>query len=116
AGTLNLTVADAASTNLLEYQATVGMQFRSPEQVLALLNGLRSSNNAYLRVWRAGNSYTVEGRDLPDPPPSAELILSRAQPNNTTVSLRGAKLAEIEVPGASGVITGSKTIQVEVRE
>lgn len=116
AGTLNLTAADAPSTNVLEYQATIGMQFRSPEQVLAVLGGLRSNTSAYLRVWRAGSAYTVEGRDLPDPPPSAALIFARAQPPGAPASTRGAKLAEIEIAGGAGVVTGSRSIQIEVRE
>lgn len=115
-GPLNLTVADATTTNLTEFQATVGMQFRSPDQVLALLNSLRSNTNAYLRLWRSGNSFNVEGRDLPDPPASATLILTRAQPPGALLSVRGAKMGEVEIQGASGVITGSKTIQIEVRE
>ena len=115
-GILNLTVADAASTNVTEFQGTVGMQFRTPEQLLAVLRGLRTNSNAYLRVWRAGNSFTVEGRDLPDPPPSTAMILTRAQPAGTQFSSRGAKLAEIEVPGRAGVVLGSKTIQIEVKE
>ncbi len=115
-GTLNLTVADAASTNITEFQGTVGMQFRTPEQVLNVLRGLRSNSSAYLRVWRAGNSFTVEGRDLPDPPASTALILSRAQPAGTMFTARGAKLAEMEVPGGAGVVSGSKTIQIEVKE
>ena len=115
-GPINLTVADAATTNVTELGATVGMQFRTPEQLLSVIRGLRTTANAYLRIWRAGNSYTVEGRDLPDPPPSAALILTRAQPAGTLFSSRGAKLAEIEVPGERGVVTGSKTIQIEVRE
>jgi hypothetical protein len=115
-GPLNLTVADATTTNLTEFQATAGMQFRSQDQVLALLNSLRSNTNAYLRIWRSGNSFNVEGRDLPDPPASAALILNRTQPPGSLLSVRGAKMGEVEIPGVSGVITGSKTIQVEVRE
>ena len=86
--------------------------------MLTLLNGLRSNTKAYLRVWRAQPSYTVEGRDLPDPPPSLAMMLARAQAGaGNVVNTRGAKIAELEVPGAAGfVVTGTKTIQVEVKE
>ncbi len=117
-GTLNLTIADATSTNVIEFQSAVGMQQRSPQQVLSLLNGLRSNTKAYIRVWRAEPSYTVEGRDIPNPPPSLAMVLARAQTGSANqVNTRGAKIAELEVSGAPGfVVTGTKTIQVEVKE
>ena len=117
-GTLNFTIADATSTNVIEFQSAVGTQERSPQQVLSLLNGLRSNTKAYIRVWRAEPSYTVEGRDIPNPPPSLAMVLARAQTGSANlVNTRGAKIAELEVPGVAGsVITGTKTIQVEVKE
>lgn len=117
-GTLNLTIADATSTNVIEFQSAVATPQRSPAQVLSLLNGLRSNTKAYVRVWRAEPSYTVEGRDIPDPPPSLAMLLTRAQAGSPAqVNTRGAKVAELEVPGAAGsVVTGTKTIQVEVKE
>lgn len=86
--------------------------------MISLLSGLRSNTKAYVRVWRAEPSYTVEGRDLPDPPPSLAMLLTRAQAgSNSLVNTRGAKLAELEVTGAAGfLVTGTKTIQVEVKE
>jgi hypothetical protein len=118
AGTLNFTIADATSTNVIEFQSAVATPQRSPQQVLSLLNGLRSNTKAYIRVWRAEPSFTVEGRDLPDPPPSLSMLLTRAQAGSPNlVNTRGAKVAEIEVPGDPGfVVTGTKTIQVEVKE
>jgi len=117
-GTLNFTIADATSTNVIEFQSAVGIPQRSPQQVLGLLSALRSNTKAYVRVWRAEPSYTVEGRDIPDPPPSLAMFLTRAQAGSTNlVNTRGAKMAELEVPGPAGfVVTGTKTIQVEVKE
>jgi len=86
--------------------------------VLSLLNGLRSNTKAYVRVWRAEPSYTVEGRDIPDPPPSLAMLLTRDQAGSPTqANTRGAKIAELEVPGAAdSIVTGTKTIQVEVKQ
>jgi hypothetical protein len=79
---------------------------------------MRSNTKGYIRVWRAEPSYTVEGRDIPDPPPSLAMLLTRAQAGTPNLmNTRGAKLAELEIPGIPGsVITGTKTIQVEVKE
>jgi SpoIVB peptidase S55 len=116
-GPLYFTVADATATNTLEYQAAVGTPQHSPAEVLNLLNGLRSNTKAYLRVWRSEPSFTVEGRDLPDPPPSLAMILTRAQTGTSLATSRGAKLAELEIsPGPGLVVTGTKTIQIEVKE
>ena len=93
------------------------MQSHSPGQVLEFLNGLRLNTKAYIRVWRNEASYTIDGRDLPSPPPSVAMILNRAQTQSTNLpNLRGSKLAEIEVPAGDSVVTGSKTVQVEVKE
>jgi hypothetical protein len=116
-GPLYLTASDATSANLVEMQAAYSAAFRSPSQVLSLLNGLHTNTSAYLRIWRAGPTYTVEGRDLPDPPASVAMILGRAQPGSAgLLNVRGAELAEMEVASGGNVVTGSKTIQIEVRE
>lgn len=115
--TLYFTAADATSTNMLEFQSAIGTQRRSPSQVLAFLNSLRTNTKAYLRVWRADSAYSIEGRDLPNPPPSLALILNRGQIGTAALSNpRGSKLAEIEIPMGEYVVTGSKTIQVEIKE
>ena len=116
-GPLYLTAGDATAANLADLQAAYGTTFKSPAQVLNMLNGLRTNTSAYLRVWRSGPSYTVEGRELPDPPASIAMILGRAQPGGPSLlNVHGAELAEIEVASGGNVVTGTKTIQVEVRE
>jgi hypothetical protein len=93
------------------------MPLRSPAQVFEVLNKLRSNTNAYVRVWRAETAFTVEGRDLPNAPPSLALILNRVQTATAApLNTRGSKLAEIEIPVGGTVVTGSKTIQVEVKQ
>jgi hypothetical protein len=117
AGTLYLTVSDAASANLADYLNAFSTPARSSAQVFGLLNGLRSGASAYMRVWRAGETFTIEGRDLPAPPASLSMILNRGQPTGSTqTTSRGAKLAEIEIPVGETAVGGSKTIQVEVKE
>ena len=116
-GVLYFTVADAASTNVMDLQSAVGVPLHSPAQALEILNSLRTNTKAYVRVWRSESAYTVEGRDLPAPPPSLALILRREQAGSTgSLNLKGSKLAEIEIPAGENVVTGSKTIQVEVKE
>ncbi len=117
AGTLYMTVTDASSANLLEFQNVLSVQPRSAQQVLSVLNGLRPNTSAYLRVWRADPVYSVEGRDLLNPPASIAAILGRSQPNASTLgSTRGTTVTEIEIPGGDNLVSGTRTIQIEVKE
>lgn len=116
-GPLYFTVADATTTNLTELQQKIGVPLRSPAQAIALVNSLRSNTKAYVRVWRTEPGYQVQGQDLPDPPPSVAMILARAQAaSGTPFNWRGSKVAELEISGGDSVITGSKTVLVEVKE
>ena len=116
-GALQFTVSDAFTTNLLNYSQTIGMVAKSPSQVLAFLNDLRPNTKAYVRVWTTDPAYQVQGTELPDSPPSLALILARSQGAPGVLSLlRGSGLAEMEIDGGDNVISGSKTVQVEVKE
>jgi hypothetical protein len=116
-GTLNFTVSDSTVTNMTELQGAMTTPPRTASQLLGLLNSSRANTGAYVRVWRSENSYTVEGRDLPDPPASVAMILARPQlASGTAANLKGARVAELDIPVGGAVVTGSKTMQVEVRE
>ncbi|MGH9559365.1 MAG: SpoIVB peptidase S55 domain-containing protein [Bryobacteraceae bacterium] len=116
-GVLYFTAEDSTSANLAEFQAAAGSPPRSAGQVIERLNSQRVNTSAYLRVWRAEAAYNIDGRDLPDVPPSLALILGRAQASGANpASWRGSTLAEIAVSAAGDIVTGSKTIQVEVTE
>jgi hypothetical protein len=116
-GPLNFTVSDSTATNLLELQTAMSTPARDAAQVLELLNSARSNSGAYVRVWRPDVSYTVDGRDFSDPPPSVAMILARPQiALGTTTNLRGSKVAELSIPLGDSVVTGTKTVQVEVKE
>jgi hypothetical protein len=116
-GALYFTVADAASTNMTEYAQLLTTPPRNPAQLVAFLNGLRGNDKAYVRVWTSEPAYSVQGQDLPDPPPSVSMVLAKTQASLTgTVLARGSKTAEMELSAGDAVVTGSKTIQVEIKE
>ncbi|MDQ6758736.1 MAG: hypothetical protein M3Z32_02580 [Acidobacteriota bacterium] len=116
-GTLQFTVADASSTNLSEYQQLLSAAPKSPTQLIAFLNSLRPNTNAYVRVSRTDPSFQVQGTELPNPPPSVGLALVKEQgPGAGNYLGRGSKVAEIEIDTGDAVVTGSKTVQVDVKE
>lgn len=116
-GPLQFTAADAATINLTEYRQLLSTQPKSAGQLLSFMNGLRANNKVFIRVWRAEPAYEVQGEILPDPPPSVALLLSRSQPSlSATPALPNSRLAELEIGAGDMVISGSKTVQVEVKE
>jgi hypothetical protein len=110
-GTLNFTVCDAMTANVLEYRQFLQTPPRTPAQMLSFLNGIRGSTKAYVRVWRPQPSFQVQGETLPDPPPSMQLLLGKTQ-----TPTYGARITELEIPGGDAMVTGAKTISVEVKE
>ncbi|MGH9641563.1 MAG: hypothetical protein ACRD3Q_03990, partial [Terriglobales bacterium] len=116
AGPLQFTVSDASTPNLTEYQEMAGAEPKSPAQLIANLNRLRPNTGAYVRVWRPEPDFQIQGADLPDPPASITLLLARSQaaPNSVWLT-RGSTLAELAIDIGDAVVTGSKTVQVDVR-
>ena len=116
-GVLQFTVSDAMSANLTEFQQTIGVTPKSAAQAVSFLQGLRSNNAAYLRVWRTDTSFQVQGSDLPDPPPSVALLLAKSPATSQGTWLgRGSTVGHVRIDTGNAVVSGSKTVQVEVKE
>jgi hypothetical protein len=67
-----------------------------------------------LRVWRSEPGFLIPGGELAGPPASIALLLQKTP--LATASYRGTTLAEIPLGAADSVVTGSKTIQVDIKE
>jgi hypothetical protein len=116
-GVLYFTVSDANTANLADFRQMLGATPRSAEQLVAGVNNMHPNNRAYVRVWRTDPAYQLEGVDLPDPPPSAALILAGSQASFAGISqTRNSKIAEMAIDAGDVMISGSKTIQVEIKE
>jgi hypothetical protein len=115
-GTLSFTVSDGSMSNALDYQQMATEAPKSATQLVSFLNNLRPNTNAYVRVWRTDPAFQVRGQDLPDPPPSVGLILSKAQATQGAWVPRGSKIDELQIQTGDVVVSGYKTAQVEVTE
>ncbi len=113
-GPLCFTVSDGNLANLSELAQIVGGTPRSAERLVANVNRLRANTKAYVRVWRPEPNFQLEGEDFPDPPPSLALILGASQ--TAATQARNSKVTELEISAGDAVITGGKTVQVEVKE
>lgn len=116
-GLLQFTVSDGSSANLAEYQQLVGQTPKSPAQLIRFVNSLRPNTRAYVRVTRAEPAFEVLGQLLPSPPASLALVLGRREAAlGSGLAAQSSKLAELVLEVGGRVVTGSKTIQVELKE
>jgi len=118
AGTLQITVADASSSNMLDLQQLAIGAAKSPSQLIGFLNGLRPNTKAYARIWRSDPAYQVQGQDLPDPPPSVAADPGQGARHSTNLEFDSARFESggVHAGREHYVVAGSKTVQVEVRE
>ena len=112
-GTLYFTVADGAQTSLTELRQIIAETPTSPEQSISTVARLRPSDKAYVRIWRADPAYEVAGEELPDPPPSLALILGSTQ---TVSQDRNSKITELVIDPGEMMVTGSRTVKLEVKD
>ena len=82
-----------------------------------MIGRLRENNKAYVRVWRPEPSFPTGVNELPAPPPSVALVMAASLGNGSLAlnTMKNSKIAELEIDGNGRVVTGSKTIQVEVK-
>jgi len=116
-GTLYFTAADANVTNLTDFRAVLTSSPRNVAQLISTVNNLHPNTKAYVRIWRADPSFQLEGADLPDPPASIAMILAGSQSSQAGITqTRNSKVGQIEIDGGDMVISGVKTVQVEIKE
>jgi hypothetical protein len=123
-GPLNFTISDANTLNFPDFAGVAPSSLRAPERLIETINSYRASDALYVRIWRQEPSFTVAGQlpggELPDPPPSVMLILadpSASANSNAALTLtRGSEAARIVIPVDNYVVTGAKTVQVEVKD
>jgi hypothetical protein len=123
-GALNITVSDANTLNFPDFGGMSQTALRTPGALIDSINQYRDSDAVYFRLWRPQPAFTVSGPspngELTDPPPSVALILADPADSVTTNAVatqtRGSGMAEIAIPVPDYVVTGAKTIQVEVKE
>lgn len=117
AGPLYFTVADGSTTNLTDYRQMLTTAPRTSVQLVSFLNSLRDNTRAYVRIWRAEADYDVEGMSLPAPPPSVGQILARSQAGvGAGLQTHNSKIGELDIDAGGMVVSGSKTVQVDIRE
>ncbi|HEX4772624.1 MAG TPA: SpoIVB peptidase S55 domain-containing protein [Bryobacteraceae bacterium] len=124
AGLLNFTVSDANTQNFPEFAGMNAASAKTAPDLIRLINHYRGAEAAYVRVWRSQPAFTIAGPlpggEITDPPPSVMLILADPSESPTSnaaqLAIRGSGIAEIRLPVDGYVVSGAKTVQVEVKE
>lgn len=112
-GTLYFTVCDGSQASLADMRQTISDTPISADQLISAVNHIRPGDKAYVRVWRAEPSYAVQGEEMDSPPPSLALVIGGTA---SITQSKNAKMTELVMDAGGNMVSGSKTIQIEVKE
>ncbi len=123
-GPLNITVSDGNTLNYPEFAGLNQSSVPNSVELIRLINTFRDNDAVYARLWRPQPSFTISSSansaEITDPPPSAALILSdpsdSATANAALTLTRGSEVAELSSAIPGYVVSGAKTLQVNVKE
>ncbi len=113
-GTLQITATDAMSANLAANRTLLLSAAKPASQLIRELNELRTAAAAYVRISRLDPVQSAGGVEYRNPPAGMALLLARQAATGLT-AISGAAVAEIPIPLGAAVVSGSRTIQVEIR-
>ena len=118
AGAVNVTVADAASLNILEWRGLLaGRKGRGSAEMIRLVNRLRRSDRAYVRVWQPRQSLWLNSERLPSPPASLQAVLATAAGRGAgTAQDLSSTLAEAALGEFNSVVRGRLDLQFVVTQ
>jgi SpoIVB peptidase S55 len=115
-GTLQLTVADGFTLTAVENRAL--RQTFSPrdlDQLIKAINNIRKNDRVYVRLQRPEPSVLIRGEEFSNLPPSfSSVITSDRTSSSSLTTLRSSNLYEYELPSTPFVISGQRSLTIEV--
>jgi hypothetical protein len=114
---LTITVCDSFTANLLDFRSFYqpgGPLFRSARELIDTINQLHPAGGLYLRVLRSGAAFQSSGREMSNLPASIAATMARAP--GQFAPLYQSRLDSREFLVSEGVISGSKTITLEIEK
>jgi hypothetical protein len=117
-GAVNVTVSDASSLNILEWRGLLtGRKSRGAGEMIRLVNRLRRSDQAYVRLWQPKRSLWVHSERLPSPPASLQAVLQTAEGRATGAAQDlSSTLAESVLGELDSVVRGRVDLQFVVTQ
>jgi hypothetical protein len=111
-GQLQIIVGDGGSLQALEPRA--GFTPKSLDQLVRELNKIRKSDRLYVRLARAESGAVVKNEEMPSLPPSVLATLGSDRTIGGYSLTRSATIFEKEIAPAEFVISGQRTLTVNV--
>jgi len=115
-GMLQLTVADGSTLTAAENKSL--RQTFSPrdlDQLIRAINNIRKNDRVYVRLQKPEPSVMIRGEEFSNLPPSfSNVITSDRSSSSSLTTLRSSNLYEYELPSTPFVISGQRTLTIEV--
>jgi hypothetical protein len=113
-GPLQIIIGDGPSVQATE--ARTGFTPKSLGQLVREINRLRKADRLYVRLARSESGAVINNEELPSLPPSVLATLGSDRTAGGYTLTRSATLFEKELPPAEFVISGQRTLTVNVLE
>jgi len=115
-GTLLVTVADGSTLTAVENRS-LRQQFspRDLDQLIRAINNIRKNDRVYVRLQRPEPSVILRGEEFSTLPPSFNTVITSDRSSSSSLStMRSSNLYEYELPSTPFVITGQRSLTLEV--
>jgi hypothetical protein len=115
-GILQLTVADGSTLTAVENRS-LRQSFtpRDLDQLIRAINNIRKNDRVYVRLQRPEPSVLIRGEEFSNLPPSfSSVITSDRSASSSLTTLRSSNLYEYELPSTPFVISGQRSLAIEV--
>jgi SpoIVB peptidase S55 len=113
-GQLQLMVGDGAAVQAAE--ARTAFTPKTVEQLVREMNRLRKADRLYVRLSRSDNGAVINNEEMPNLPPSVLATLGSERTTGGYVVTRSVTVFEKELAPAEFVLSGSKSLTVNVVE
>lgn len=113
-GQLQLMVGDGGAVQASEPRS--GFVPKTIDQLVRELNRIRKADRLYVRLSRADNGAVINNEELPNLPPSVLATLGSERTTGGYVVTRSVTVLEKELAPAEFVLSGSKSLTVNVVE
>jgi hypothetical protein len=117
-GSLLVTVADGLTLTTVENRS-LRQSFtpRDLDQLIRAINNIRKNDRVYVRLQRPEPSVVLRGEEFSTLPPSFGTVITSDRSSSSTLStMRSSNLYEYELPSTPYVITGQRSLTIEVMD
>ncbi len=115
-GMLLLTVADGVTlTNVENRMLRQTFMPRDLDQLIRAINNFRKNDRVYVRLQKPEPSVMIRGEEFSNLPPSfSHVITSDRSSSSSLMTLRSSNLYEYELPSTPFMISGQRTLTLEI--